>query len=277
MTRSARRRRPVRRIAASRLATGGWHPVDWLCELAGTAFVLFGAFVLVGVVESPRSPVHQALPATALRLTLIGASIGLLSMTVALSPLGRRSGAHLNPAVTLGFWARGQTHPHDLIGYAAAQIAGACLAAAAFRATAGSWARTAGYARTEPAPGLGEWPALGIEVALTFCLVFAIFLMLSSARTAPWTPVASAAALTALVPIGGPPTGASMNPARTFGPDLVTGEFGALWVYFLGPCLGVMLAAAALPVLASGRDLLTAKLFHDARYRSVHASRLPTA
>ena len=255
---------------------GGWHLVEWLCELAGTFFQLFVGLMVVVALESPLSPLNEAIPQQWLRLVLIGLELGLLATLVAVSPLGRRSGAHLNPAVTIGSWARGQTHFHDLIGFVAAQCVGAVLAAAAVVAVTGSWAEAVGFARTEPRPGLPPWTTLGIEVALTFGLVFVILLMVSSPKTARWTPLGATVALMVLIPVGGPPTGASMNPARTLGPDVVSATFPSLWIYIVGPALGALLAAAAFPLFASGRRVLTAKLFHDERHPSVHGSRLPT-
>lgn len=267
--RVGRLRGDVRKGIAARAAVGGWHPVEWGCEFVGTALQLGAAFWLVVALESPLSPLNSAIPWPTVRLILIGLGIGALAWLVALSPLGRRSGAHLNPAVTVGFWARGVTHVHDLVGFVLAQFAGATLGALVFVLTAGSWAQTAGYARTEPA--VGPWTALGVEVAISFVLVLAILLFASSKRTHRWTPAVATLALAVLIPLGGPPTGASMNPARTFGPDLVSGNFPALWVYLLGPIAGALLAAAAFPLLARGRRVLTGKLHHDPRYRSVHA------
>jgi len=261
--------------ASTQLKTGGWHPIEWLCELAGTFFFLFLGFTSIAALESPLSPLHEALPSAVLRLVLIGAVFGILAAIVAVSPVGRRSGAHLNPAVTLGFWAYGQTHTHDLVGFVASQCLGAVLAAAFF-ATSGSWAETANFARTEPRPELSGWTAAGIEVAITFGLLLVVLLMVSSPRTARWTPVGVTAALMVLIPLGGPLTGAGMNPARTLGPDVVSAQYPSLWIYLVGPALGAFLGAAAFSLIASGRDVLTAKLFHDERYTSVHTSRMPT-
>lgn len=263
-------------VAPIQLKTGGWHPIEWLCELAGTFFFLFLGFMGIAALESPLSPLPEAVPSAVLRLVLIGAVFGILAAIVAVSPVGRRSGAHLNPAVTLGFWAYGQTHAHDLVGFVAAQCLGAVLAAAAFTATSGSWAETINFARTEPSPDLSGWAAAGIEGAITFGLVLVVLLMVSSPRTARWTPVAVIAALMVLIPVGGSLTGASMNPARTFGPDVVSAQYSSLWVYLVGPALGALLGAVAFPIIASGRDVLTAKLFHDERHPCVHTSRLPT-
>lgn len=270
--RTGRLRGVVRIGVAARTAGGGWHPIEWICEFAGTAVQLGLAFWWVAALESPLSPLNSAIPWPPVRLALIGLGIGALAWLVALSPLGRRSGAHLNPAVTVGFWARGVTHVHDLVGFILAQFAGATLGALVFVLTAGSWARTAGYARTEPA--VSPWTALGVEVVISFVLVLAILLSTSSEQTHRWTPAVATLALAVLIPLGGPPTGASMNPARTFGPDLVSGSFPALQVYLLGPVAGALLAAVAFPLLARGRRVLTGKLHHDPAYRSVHADTL---
>jgi aquaporin Z len=137
-------------------------------------------------------------------------------------------------------------------------------------------AQTANFARTEPRPELSGWTAAGIEVAITFGLVLVVLLMVSSPRTVRWTPVGVTVALMVLIPLGGPLTGAGMNPARTLGPDVVSAQYPFLWVYLVGPALGALLGAAAFSLLASGRGVLTAKLFHDERHPSVHASRMPT-
>lgn len=108
--------------AVPRSKVGGWHPVVWLCELAGTFFQLFVGLTMVVALESALSPLNEALPWQWLRLALIGAELGLLATVVAVSPLGRRSGTHLNPVVTIGFWARGQTHTHDLLGFLTAGL-----------------------------------------------------------------------------------------------------------------------------------------------------------
>lgn len=254
----------------------GYHPVDWLCEFAGTAFQLFVGFTVVAFFESPRSPLETALPGWS-RLVLIGTAFGMLAAAVALSPVGRRSGAHLNPAVTLGFLLRGHTPWRDAIGFMVGQTAGATLAAAAFVLSLGGWARDVHGARTQPFQGLPPGAVVGIEAGLTCGLLLTIFLMVSSPRTARWTPAVVTAVLAGLIWAGAPWTGASMNPARTFGPDLVTGVFPVFWAYVVGPALGAALAAGIFQLLTAlqGRVTLTAKLFHDPKYPSVHSTALP--
>jgi len=251
---------------------GGWHPTEWGCEFFGITFQFFFAFCFIAAMESPLSPLHHAVPSSTPRLVLIGLFIGAMAAVVAVSPLGRRSGAHLNPAVTIGFWARGSTHLADLAGYVLAQFAGVTTAALLFVWVAGDWATTAGYARTEPRTGINPWAALGIETIISFCLVLTVLFMVSSHRTKRWAPLAVTIALAVLIPLGGPPTGASMNPARTFGPDLAAGTFTSLWIYLLGPAIGAVAAAAVFPIVGRGRKILTAKLYHDDRYPSIHTS-----
>ena len=252
----------------------GWHPVDWGCEFIGTAFQLFVGFGAVAVFESTRSPLRSALPAGA-RLVLIGVCFGLLAAAVAISPVGRRSGAHLNPAVTFGFFLRGHTSGRDSLGFAGAQTAGALVAAAGFSAAWGGWAATVHTARTQPTTGMSGWGTAGIEAALTCGLLLTVFTMVSSARTARWTPAVVTGVLAGLIWAGAPYTGASMNPSRTVGPDVVTAYFPSLWSYLVGPMAGAAAAAGIYALASSQRRTLTAKLFHDSGYPSVHASDLP--
>lgn len=252
----------------------GWHPVEWLCELVGTAFQLFVGFGVVAVFESSRSTLRHDLPGGA-RLAIIGACFGMLAAVVALSPVGRRSGAHLNPAVTVGFALRGHTALRDVAGFVAGQTLGALIAAAGFVGVWGPWATAVNGARTQPAAGLPGWGVAGIEAALTAGLLLTIFTMVSSERTARWTPAAVTGVLAGLIWAGAPRTGASMNPARTVAPDIVTSLFPSVWAYVIGPLAGACAAVVLFGLLGRGRRTLTAKLFHDPEYPSVHATALP--
>jgi aquaporin Z len=231
--------------------------------MLGTALLFGVGFSVVAVLVSPRSPVADDV--AGVRFLLVGLNFGALSGLIAVSPLGRRSGAHLNPAVTLAFWLRGQVHRDDLAGYLAAQFLGALIGTIAFAAAFGPWAASIHRARTSPAP-VGAAGGLGIEAALTFALVATIFFSLGVPRLVHWTPVLVGIALTGLIWVGSPATGASLNPARSLAPALIERTFADLWVYFAGPAIGA--AAAALATMACRWRVLTAKLFHDPRYRS---------
>jgi aquaporin Z len=261
--------------AAPQEKTGGWHWTEWACELVGTAFQLSIGFSAVAFFEAPHAPGREAVASDGWRLVIIGACFGILAAIVAVSPVGKRSGAHLNPAVTFGFFLRKHTHVADLVGYALAQLVGALVAAVVLRAAWGTWARQVDDARTTPGPAVTAWEALGIEACLTMTLLLVVFGMVSSARTARWTPAVVTGVLSGLIWAGAPYTGASMNPARTVGPDLVSGSYPVLWVYLAGPLAGAVLAAGAFWLLARERSTLTAKLFHDSDYPTTQRSVLP--
>jgi aquaporin Z len=250
---------------------GGWHLAEWASELVGTFILLFPGFVVVVLLVSPASPLVDTPIGHGMKLIVIGMAFGVAAAAVALSPLGRRSGAHLNPAVTAGFWLRGHVHPHDLGGYIVAQALGGLAAAALLRLFFGSWAGRIHEAATVPT--LAPLAAMGIETGLTAALLFVIFAFLSSSRTAHWTPLAVIVALAVLIRLGASSTGASMNPARTLGPAVVAGDFRSLWVYFAGPPLGAVVAVGVFAPLH--RRTLTAKLFHDQRYPTVVRTELP--
>jgi aquaporin Z len=252
---------------------GGWHLAEWASELIGTFLLLFPGFSLVVLLISPASPLADAPLSKGVKLVVVAVGFGLSAAAVALSPLGRRSGAHLNPAVTFGFWLRGHVHQHDLAGYTIAQVLGALAATALLQLAFGGWADRIHDAAT--VPSVAPAAALGIEAALTGALLVVIFCFLSSPRTARWTPLAVIAALAILIRLGASSTGASMNPARTLGPAAVADDFRSLWVYVAGPLLGAAAAAAALALLVPGRRTLTAKLFHDQRYPTVMRTELP--
>lgn len=253
--------------------TGGWHFAEWTSELLGTFLLLFLGFSVVVALESPSSPLPGDVHWSGVRLVAIGLTFGLLIAAIALSPLCRRSGAHLNPAVTFGFWLRGHVHSHDVAGYTISQLLGALAAAALLRGVWGSWAGRIDDAATLPT--VSPPAAVGVELGLTVALVLVVFGFLSSARTARWTPAAIIVALPVLIRIGAPYTGASMNPARTLGPAVVSGNYRSLWVYLIGPIAGAVCAVLALRLLAPQRTTLTAKLFHDQRYPSTVKTLLP--
>lgn len=254
-------------------ASGGVHWVEWSCELVGTALLVFGGLSAVTLDFGRGSFVPSTLPSVSARLALTGTLFASCGSLIAISPLGRRSGAHLNPAVTVAFWLRGHLHRHDLLGYVLSQFAGATVGVLLLRLAWSGMAASVHYGLTRPRSGLGPWMAAAIEAAMTALMIFTIFMFVSSARTAKWTPLAALVVIAVLVWKGAPYTGTSLNPARSFGPALVSGDWHDYWVYVIGPLAGAGLAVAAFAALP--KVTLTAKLFHDPRYRSVFASHLP--
>jgi len=155
---------------------------------------------------------------------------------------GHLSGAHLNPAVTLAFTLTRHLPARETLAYMAAQLAGAIAAAALLLAI---WpSAPAELGATRPSVGVGS--ALVYEATLTAILMFTIMAVATDTRAigaGAAIAVGGAVGLGAL--LGGPITGASMNPARSLGPALLSGELGGLWVYLAGPILGAALGALA--------------------------------
>ena len=257
-------------------AEGGWHWGPWLCEFLGTAILLLGGLSAVFLDFGPASPIAAHLPSPSARLLLTGLIFAGTGSLVALSPLGRLSGAHLNPAVTLAFWTQGKVHPHDLAGYVASQFLGALAATFCLRLIWGHTARALHLGATQPGHGFTGLDAAILEMFMTAALILMIFFFTSTPATARWTPLGNWLLVATLVWQGAPYTGTSLNPARSLGPALLAPLLVHLWVYFAGPLAGSLLAVT---VFAGFRNstTLTAKLFHDPRYPSTLGSELPTA
>jgi MIP family channel proteins len=180
--------------------------------------------------------------------------------------LGDVSGAHINPAVTFAQWTRGRISGRHVVPYVLSQCAGAALASLALRAALG----TAGNSGAT-LPAIPVTYAFAVEFALSFVLMEAVAASGEPGRAsaAPWA-VGLAVGLCALV--GGPLTGASMNPARSFGPALIGGEWRAHWIYWLAPLAG-MLAAGRLHDLLRRGSAVGGQAALSTRPHPVHTPR----
>jgi len=156
--------------------------------------------------------------------------------------IGETSGAHVNPAVTVAFAARGHFPWGRVPGYLLAQLCGAVLAAGLLRALFGSAERSG---VTFPGPGITAWTALVIEIVLTLGLVTVILGTASGARNVGHNAAIAVGGYVALAGLwASPVSGASMNPARSLGPALVGGDLRAAWIYVAGPVIGGLIAVA---------------------------------
>jgi aquaporin TIP len=167
-----------------------------------------------------------------------------LAIGIMVSNLGHISGGHFNPAITLAFVATRRIALTIAALYWVAQLAGAIAAAAILR-----WIFTkAGLAGAVPsAAHINDGKALVVELILTFFLVWAVWATAVDARGAFKSIAGLAIGLTITIDVlmGGPLTGAAMNPARAFGPELLANSWADAWIYWVGPILGGLIAALA--------------------------------
>jgi len=206
----------------------------WAAEALGTALLVLAIVLAVGLSVAEGSPLADALPGPGARFLAVGVLVAPFVALLATSPLGRASGAHLNPAVTLAFWVGGQLSSRDLTGYIAAQLFGGLAGAAAGRALlpGAAWESIGG---TVTHPGVPAATAFMLEAGMTALLLVVILTFSGSERLARLTPLAIVPVLTAIIWLGSPWTGASINPARSEGPALAFGDFPDLWLYLVAP------------------------------------------
>lgn len=198
----------------------------WLAELIGTAALVFvgagaGALAVGGLIG-----------------VALAHGLVLAGIAYAYGPI---SGAHVNPAVTLAVALRGKLKWSSAAIYWLAQLAGGALGAGALFFVLGG--AGSGLGATLPAPQVSALQAVAVEGLLTFLLANAVLRTAATKSATPFAGLAIGLTLAALILMGGPLTGASLNPARTFGPALFTGNLGTLWIYIVGPAAGASLAA----------------------------------
>jgi aquaporin NIP len=200
---------------------------------------MIGAFALV--LAGTGAIVSNSVSGGALGHLGVALTFGLAIMTM-IYATGHISGAHFNPGVTLAFALVRHFPARQVIPYIAAQVAGAILGSVAVRFLIAGGGNVAGLGTTHPSNG--ALSGVVLEGILTFILMFVIMAVATDVRA-----VGQAAALEIGGTIGldavfaGPITGASMNPARSFGPALVSGDYTDLWLYVVGPIVGAALGA----------------------------------
>jgi aquaporin Z len=245
----------------------GWHVREYGAEIAGTTFMVLIGLSAVALNFGTGSPTATLIPNEAARRLLTGATFAGAAALVAYSPLGMRSGGHLNPAVTLAFHRLGKVSARDVLGYLAAQVAGASLGAVAAALLWTDRAESVSLGVTGPGTA-GRWAAFGAEVAMTFVLMTVILHFVDRVRVARLTPLVAGAVAALFVMFLAPVSGTSLNPARSAGPAVVLPRLTDLWIYLTAPILGAI-AAAELFGRLRGRPRC-AKLVHPPRGRPCH-------
>jgi MIP family channel proteins len=244
------------------------HWPEYLMEAAHLGLFMISACVFVTLLYHPGSPVGPTSPLgrslghEPLRRLLMGIAMASTAVAIIYSPWGRRSGAHFNPAVTLTFWRLGKVAGWDAAFYIAAQFLGGVTGVVVARAWLGAPVAhpAVHYAVTVPGSA-GPLVALGAEIAISFVLMLVV-LTVSNSRAAALTGLCSGLLVATYITLEAPLSGMSMNPARTLASAVPARTWTALWVYFTGPLIGMLVAADVYMLLARGREAVCAKLYH---------------
>ncbi len=233
----------------------------WLAELFGTALLVAAGLSCVILDVSPAGPLAPRL-GLGERLAITGFLFGSIGALIAVSPVGRVSGAHINPIVTLAFVIRGRMRPWLGAGYVAAQLGGAVAGAATLLAW-GHLGRAVNFGATLPGKGYGTLAALGGEAVTSALLIVLLLSFVGSKRFRAFTPLLFPPLYALMVFLEAPLSGTSTNPARSLGPAVVSGAWRAWWVYWAGPIAGALLGIALTRVHPLRKlEVDVAKVYH---------------
>ena len=237
---------------------------EYLIEAALLGLFMIAACAVTIALEHPDAALHRAIADPTARRVLIGAAMGLTAMALIYSPWGRRSGAHMNPSLTLTFLRLGKIAPADAAAYVAAQFAGGAAGVGLVAALASMHAGHPAVHFAATVPGaLGLRAAFLGELGISFLMMLMVLVTSNIARLARWTGVFAGLLVATWISVEAPLSGMSMNPARTVASAMAAGEWRGVWIYFVAPPLG-MLAAAELYVRVRGlARVYCAKLRHD--------------
>lgn len=213
----------------------------YLSEFIGTALLIFVGLSVVIVDFGTGSPVVAWLPDAGLRRLITGFLFGSTGALIAISHIGKISGAHINPVVTLAFYLKGKLPLRDTLGYIFGQFAGA-VAGALPLLLWGPAGRSIQFGCTVPGQDYGVWTALGGEIITTMGLILGLFAFLGHKKLRPFTPLLFPFLYAVMVCLEAPLSGTGTNPARSFGPAVITGVWTSWWIYLIGPLVGTLIS-----------------------------------
>ena len=246
------------------------HWPEYLMEATELSLFMFSACAFTVLLYHPSSPLAQTIHDGVLRRLMMGTAMGLTAIAIIFSPLGKRSGAHFNPSVTWAFFRLGKIEAWDAAFYTLFQFAGGIAGVMLASFTLGKLVahQSVNYAATLPG-SRGPAVAFVAEILISFVLMSVVLAAMNNKRFARWTGMFAGALVAIYITIESPISGMSMNPARTFSSAVGAQIWMSLWIYFVAPPLGMLLAAEVYRRLNVRRAIACAKLHHHNNTRCI--------
>ncbi len=231
----------------------------FISEFLGTALLLMLGLSIVIFMFGSGSPMAEIIPNIKIRQVITGFLFGSVGASIALSPIGKVSGAHINPAVTMVFWLFRKLEGRLAVTYILAQLTGAivgCLPLLLW----GTMGRSIDFGITAPGLGYTTQAAFLGEVITTFAMVLLLIVFIGFRRIRKFTPYMFPVLFAIMIPLEADISGTSTNTARSLGPAVITGQWTEFWIYIAGPLTGALLASLAGSIIA--KRITIAKLYH---------------
>jgi aquaporin Z len=247
------------------------HWPEYLMEAAALGTFMVSACSFGVLLEHPGSPIHQALLNTPfVRQMLMGAVMGGTAIAIFFSPWGQRSGAHMNPAVTLTFLTLRKISLWDAFFYVIFQFLGgiAGVGVAALLIGPALQHSAVNYVVTTPGPA-GRVVAFAAEFVISALMMTVVLQVSNHRRLSRYTPFFAGALVMTFITFEAPWSGMSMNPARTVGSAWHAGEWTALWIYFTAPPAGMLLASMIYRLRHGAHGVFCAKFHHHNHQRCI--------
>jgi len=251
------------------------HWPEYLMEAAALGIFMISAGVFTTLLEHPSSPLRHAIPSEDARRALIGVAMGGTAMALIYSPWGKRSGAHMNPAVTLTFLRLRKIPPWDALFYILFQFLGGLAGVLLTALALGPFFTQppVNYVVTVPGPA-GEAAAFLGEVTIAFIMMGMIVCVSNQPAIARFTGLFAGLLIMSYVTFEAPLSGFGMNPARTFASALPGGIWTGIWIYFTAAPAGMLLAAESYLRLRDHKSIRCCKLHHHhPRHRCIFCGR----
>jgi len=225
---------------------------------------MVSACLFTALLQLPSSPLRQAIPDAFFRRAITGIAMGLTAIALIYSPWGQRSGAHLNPSVTLTFCRLGKMRWRDAVLYIVGQfiggVSGVLLAGLILR---GSLARPeVRFAATLPGEA-GPWVALGAEFFISFLMMSIVLRVSNHASLSRYTGLIAGLLVAIYITFEAPYSGMSMNPARSFASAVPSSLWSYFWIYLVAPPLGMLAAAELYLGMKPNAPVKCCKLYHN--------------